>query len=60
MEGYYDGIAGFLSHAVEERFLREEHREMLMVESQPGAVIERLREFEPDSALPKWIDREET
>jgi uncharacterized protein (TIGR00730 family) len=60
VEGYYDGIAAFLSHAVEERFLREEHREMLMVESRPGAVIERLRGFEPDSALPKWIDREET
>jgi uncharacterized protein (TIGR00730 family) len=60
VEGYYDGVAGFLSHAVEERFLREEHREMLMVESQPSALIERLREFEPDSLLPKWIDREET
>ena len=60
VEGYYDGVADFLSHAVEERFVREEHREMLMVESQPGPLIERLRGFEPDSALPKWIDREET
>jgi uncharacterized protein (TIGR00730 family) len=60
VEGYYDGVANFLSHAVEERFVREEHREMLMVESQPGPLIERLRAFEPDSALPKWIDREET
>jgi uncharacterized protein (TIGR00730 family) len=60
VEGYYDGVAGFLAHAVEERFLREEHREMLMVESEPGALVERLREFEPDAALPKWIDREET
>jgi uncharacterized protein (TIGR00730 family) len=60
VEGYYDGVADFLSHAVEERFLREEHREMLMVESQPGPLIERLREFEPDSVFPKWIDREET
>ncbi len=60
VEGYYEGVADFLSHAVEERFLREEHREMLMVESQPGPLIERLRGFEPDSTLPKWIDREET
>jgi len=60
VEGYYDGIAGFLANAVQERFLREEHREMLMVETQPGPLIERLREFEPDSVFPKWIDREET
>jgi len=60
VEGYYDGIAGFLANAVQERFLREEHREMLMVERAPGDLIERLRAFEPDAALPKWIDREET
>jgi uncharacterized protein (TIGR00730 family) len=60
VDGYYDGIAGFLSHAVEERFVREEHREMLIVEREPQALIERLRRFEPDATLPKWIDREET
>ncbi len=60
VEGYYDGIAGFLANAVQERFLREEHREMLMVEREPRGLIERLREFEPDAVLPKWIDREET
>ena len=60
VEGYYDGIAGFLGDAVQERFLREEHREMLMVEREPQALIERLRDFEPDALLPKWIDREET
>jgi uncharacterized protein (TIGR00730 family) len=58
--GYYDGIADFLAHAVEERFVREEHREMLIVESDPRVLLERLRDFRPDAALPKWIDREET
>jgi uncharacterized protein (TIGR00730 family) len=60
VSGYYDGVAGFLSHAVEERFVREEHLEMLIVEKDPGALIDRLRRFEPDAALPKWIDLEET
>jgi uncharacterized protein (TIGR00730 family) len=58
--GYFYGIASFLGHAVEERFLRVEHLEVLMVESEAGPLVERLREFEPDSLLPKWIDREET
>jgi uncharacterized protein (TIGR00730 family) len=58
--GYYDGVAEFLAHAVEERFLREEHQKMLMVAREPEALIERLRAFEPDAMLPKWIDREET
>jgi uncharacterized protein (TIGR00730 family) len=58
--GYYAGIATFLAHAVEERFLREDHREMLIVEREPRTLIERLRRFEPAAIVPKWIDREET
>jgi uncharacterized protein (TIGR00730 family) len=60
VEGYYDGIADFLANAVAERFLREETRELLAVETEPVALIERLRAFEPPAPVPKWIDREET
>ena len=60
VEGYYEGIATFLSHAVDERFLREDHRHMLIVEREPRTLIERLRRFEPAAIVPKWIDREET
>jgi uncharacterized protein (TIGR00730 family) len=60
VEGYYEGIARFLSHAVEERFLREDHRTMLIVEREPRALLERLSRFEPQSVVPKWIDRGET
>ena len=60
VEGYYNGIADFLTHAVAERFLREETRDLLLVETDPAALIERLRRFEPPAVVPKWIDREET
>jgi uncharacterized protein (TIGR00730 family) len=60
VDGYYEGVATWLTHAVEERFLREDHREMLIVEHEPRTLIERLRRFEPAAIVPKWIDREET
>ncbi len=60
VEGYYEGIARFLDHSVEERFVREEHRAMLMAEQDPGVLIERLREFDPGTMKSKWIDRTET
>jgi uncharacterized protein (TIGR00730 family) len=60
VDGYYSGLASFLDHAVEERFLREEHRAALMVEEGPARLLERLRDFEPDAVTPKWIDREQT
>jgi uncharacterized protein (TIGR00730 family) len=60
VEGYYDGIEDFLAHAVTERFVREEHRKLLMIERDPAALLCRMRDFEPDASSPKWIDREET
>jgi uncharacterized protein (TIGR00730 family) len=60
VEGYYEGIASFLGHAVDERFLREDHRAMLIVEREPRTLLERLRRFEPEAVQPKWIDREQT
>jgi uncharacterized protein (TIGR00730 family) len=60
VEGYYAGIAAWLEHAVRERFLREEHRALLIVEPEPAVLLERLRRFEPAAAQPKWIDRGET
>ena len=59
VEDYFSGLVGFLDHAVDERFLREEHRAMLIVEREPRVLIERLAQFEPRAVTPKWIDREE-
>jgi len=59
VEDYFSGLVGFLDHAVDERFLREEHRGMLIVEREPRALIERLAQFEPRAVTPKWLDREE-
>jgi hypothetical protein len=54
--GYYDGLATFLDHAVDERFMRAEHRAMLLCEDSPAAVLESLEAFEPP-VVDKWIDR---
>jgi uncharacterized protein (TIGR00730 family) len=60
VEGYYDGLVGFLDQAVRERFVREAHRDMLVVEEEPAAMLDRLQGFDPAAVTPKWIDREET
>jgi uncharacterized protein (TIGR00730 family) len=54
--GYYDGLAAFLDHAVDERFLRAEHRAMLLCENTPAAVLDALERFEAP-LVDKWIDR---
>jgi uncharacterized protein (TIGR00730 family) len=56
VRGYYAQLAGFLDHAVEERFLTPEHREMLVVERRAEAMIEAFRQWRPPVRT-KWIDR---
>jgi hypothetical protein len=60
VDDYYAGITAFLAHAVEERFLPEQHRAMLIVEREPRALVERILAWEPATVQPKWIDREQT
>jgi uncharacterized protein (TIGR00730 family) len=57
--GYFDGLLTFLDHAVGERFVREAHRAMVMVDTDPQALLDRLSAYTaPD--VPKWLDRAET
>jgi uncharacterized protein (TIGR00730 family) len=54
--GYYAGLETVLDHAVNERFLRPEHRAMLLCEDTPEAVLDALERFEPP-VVDKWLDR---
>ena len=59
VEGYYRHVADFLDHAVAERFVRDEHRDMLIVEEDAATMFERLQGFDAAAVTPKWIDRED-
>ncbi len=54
--GYYTPLLAFLDHAVDERFVRPEHRAMVRVAEDPAALLEALETARP-AVLPKWIDR---
>ena len=41
VRGYYDHLAAFLDHAVDEGFLRPQHRAVLSVASEPGELLDR-------------------
>lgn len=54
--GFYDKLAEFLDHVVEEKFLKAVHRQTLVVESDPRALLKSLRE-NPVPYVPKWLDK---
>jgi uncharacterized protein (TIGR00730 family) len=56
VSGYYDHLLAFLDHVVGERFLRGEHRDMLLVANEPGALLDAMANYVPPK-IDKWIDR---
>jgi uncharacterized protein (TIGR00730 family) len=47
VKGYFDGLTGFLDHAVREGFLTEEHRNHIIVETDPARLLDRMRAYTP-------------
>ena len=58
VNGFFASLGAFLDGAVGHGFIRAEHREMLITESDPDALIDRLTSWEP-IAIDKWLDRSE-
>ena len=52
VEGYFDGLSGFLDHAVREGFLTEVHRNAIILESEPQRLLERFRLYTPPAGAP--------
>ncbi len=53
--GYYDHLLGFLDHALDQRFIRREHRDMVLVDADPEALVQKLLHYEAP-VVDKWLD----
>ena len=51
--GYYDGMLDMLDHAVTERFLRPAHRQLVIADTDPLRLLQRLSAFVP-APKGKW------
>ncbi len=57
--GYYDHLIGFMDQRVSRRFRRREHRDLVIVEREPDALLDRLQAHRPPEAY-HWIDPRDT
>ena len=55
--GYFDALAALLDGAVDEGFLRAEHRELLVVDDDASSLVRRLGEHSIGH-VGKWLGRE--
>ena len=57
--GYFHHLIQFLDHAVGERFLRQENRDLLLWATEPAKLLDLFENYRP-SHVSKWIDRDQT
>ena len=55
MEGYYDKMFELIDHFVQERFIREEHKELFFVSNDEYDLIAKLKTFVPTETH-KWLE----
>ncbi len=56
LNGYYDSLVALLDNIVQHGFMPEHHLELLCVEAEPKALLDRLIDHEPRHT-DKWIER---
>ncbi len=59
VEGFYQPMLAFLDCLVEQRFVKPEHRAMLIVARQPVTLLAAMEVYTPPP-VPKWINQEST
>ena len=53
---YFDSLLAFLDRAVAERFVKTEHRAMIITAESPAVLLDRMASYQPPR-VQKWIDR---
>jgi hypothetical protein len=53
--GYYDAMLRFFDHAEGERFLRPEHRALVVAAAEPAGLLDAMARWRPPAA-PKWLN----
>lgn len=55
--GYYDSLLALLNRGIQDQFIREEHRQLVLSGESPSEILTLMRNYRPP-ALPKWIQDE--
>lgn len=58
VRGFFDPLVALFDTATQERFVRPEHRDMVVIESDAATMLDRLRSWTPVT-IDKWLDRSE-
>jgi uncharacterized protein (TIGR00730 family) len=56
VDGFFDSLLKFTDHAVAQQFIRPQHRASLLVDTDPGKLLDLMAAFQPPT-VQKWMNR---
>jgi uncharacterized protein (TIGR00730 family) len=59
VDGYFDLLIGFLDHVLAEQFVKKHHHAMLIVETNPDALLDRFSHYQAPT-IKHWVGKGET
>eukprot|EP00761_Pharyngomonas_kirbyi_P007979 gb/GECH01007990.1/.p1 GENE.gb/GECH01007990.1/~~gb/GECH01007990.1/.p1 ORF type:complete len:206 (+),score=65.52 gb/GECH01007990.1/:1-618(+) len=60
INGFYDPLLEFFRHSAEEGFIKEKYTNIVVAESTPEKLIDKLKEHQAPEGLTKWLNEEES
>jgi predicted Rossmann-fold nucleotide-binding protein len=59
--GFYDGLLALVEHAIQEGFVPERDRRLILEAADPGTLLDLVLSYEPPAASNfKWLQRNQT
>ena len=58
VDGYYDHLIKFLDNTVAESFVKQGHRDMLIVDQDPKVLLDQMGAYKAPENVGKWITKE--
>jgi uncharacterized protein (TIGR00730 family) len=57
--GFYDALVAWVDNAVDVEFIRAEYRDLMIVDANPGDLLDRLSRHVPPAGLVQWLGVED-
>nr|MBP7041075.1 LOG family protein [Anaerolineaceae bacterium] len=57
IEGYFNPLLALVDHAIAEYFIYPEHRQLIICEEAPHALLEKMQAYQPPENLSRWVER---
>jgi len=59
VQKYFDPLLELLDVASREGFIYQEHRRLLVIDSQADRLLDRMEAYAPPSGLARWVHRQD-